>query len=145
MYTDAAGAVERADGEQAAISQVDASLPLGFLGTEDAPRQGTSLRTLTEAAHLLAPLRWHAAVELGVEDELGFDEDSLLSTLCTGVFRRRQVSDGSSCPDGECDAGVPSSSAPAALRPTHRRYGYTNGSVDRRTDSWTARVLGPAV
>lgn len=27
------------------------------------------------------PLRWHAAEELGIEDELGFDEDEMLGGM----------------------------------------------------------------
>lgn len=51
-----------------------AILSLSELGT-DAAR--AYLRAMT-AAPWPPPIRWHAAVALGIEDELGFDEDQML-------------------------------------------------------------------
>ncbi|MEE1756764.1 hypothetical protein [Streptomyces sp. SP18CS02] len=47
---------------------------LGEIGTEEA---NAALRAVATGAYP-DPLRWHAAVELGIEDDLGFDEDEML-------------------------------------------------------------------
>lgn len=51
-----------------------AILALGEIGT---PEADECLRAMTEPAWA-APVRWHAAVMLGIEDDLGFDEDEML-------------------------------------------------------------------
>ncbi|MFC8620516.1 hypothetical protein ACFT9M_29420 [Micromonospora purpureochromogenes] len=48
---------------------------LGEIGSDEARK---ALRELT-GPELPDPVRWHAAVELGMEDELGFDEDEMLN------------------------------------------------------------------
>ena len=50
---------------------------LGEIGTPDAEQ---FLKTLATSApgEWPDPLRWHAAEQLGIEDELGFDEDQML-------------------------------------------------------------------
>ncbi|GAB2906909.1 HEAT repeat domain-containing protein [Streptomyces mayteni] len=48
---------------------------LGAIDTADARR---ALRDIATGDRHPAPLRWYAAVELDIEDELGFDEDEML-------------------------------------------------------------------
>jgi hypothetical protein len=50
---------------------------LGEIGTPDALAllRGIAMSTPDEWPD---PLRWHAAEQLGIEDELGFDEDEML-------------------------------------------------------------------
>ncbi|MDX3454230.1 HEAT repeat domain-containing protein [Streptomyces sp. ME02-8801-2C] len=50
---------------------------LGEIGTPEANRFLKGIAT-SEPSAWPAPLRWHAAEELGIEDELGFDEDEML-------------------------------------------------------------------
>ncbi|SOD60134.1 hypothetical protein SAMN06297387_10225 [Streptomyces zhaozhouensis] len=58
-------------------SSVKALEALGAIGTEEAQ---SFLRSLAEDHGKPAPLRWYAAVELQIEDELGFDEDTMLAS-----------------------------------------------------------------
>jgi hypothetical protein len=50
---------------------------LAEIGTPDAVQFLRGIAT-SEPGEWPAPLRWHAAEELGIEDELGFDEDEML-------------------------------------------------------------------
>ncbi|WP_145969027.1 HEAT repeat domain-containing protein [Streptomyces hyaluromycini] len=56
---------------------VKALQALGEIGTPEAVRFLRGIATGDPAAWP-DPLRWHAAEELGIEDELGFDEDRML-------------------------------------------------------------------
>ncbi len=53
---------------------------LGEIGTPEANRFLKDIAT-SEPSAWPAPLRWHAAEELGIEDELGFDEDEMLGGM----------------------------------------------------------------
>ncbi|WP_053743392.1 HEAT repeat domain-containing protein [Streptomyces sp. NRRL WC-3618] len=59
---------------------VKAIQSLGEIGTPEANRFLKGIAT-SEPSVWPAPLRWHAAEELGIEDELGFDEDEMLGGL----------------------------------------------------------------
>ncbi|WP_052847662.1 HEAT repeat domain-containing protein [Streptomyces avicenniae] len=48
---------------------------LGFIGT---PKALAALREIATDASRPDPLRWEAAVQAGIEEELGFDEDEML-------------------------------------------------------------------
>lgn len=50
---------------------------LGEIGTPEANQFLKGIAT-SEPSAWPAPLKWHAAEELGIEDELGFDEDEML-------------------------------------------------------------------
>lgn len=50
---------------------------LAEIGTPDALRLLRGIAT-SAPGEWPDPLRWHAAEELGIEDELGFDEDAML-------------------------------------------------------------------
>ncbi|PWI17217.1 hypothetical protein DI272_25930 [Streptomyces sp. Act143] len=50
---------------------------LGEIGTPDAEQFLTTVAT-SAPGEWPDPLRWHAAEQLGIEDELGFDEDEML-------------------------------------------------------------------
>lgn len=47
------------------------------LGEFDTPQSNDHLRSMTDDSWP-DPVRWHAAVMLGIEDDLGFDEDQML-------------------------------------------------------------------
>ncbi len=79
------GAVEGAGGVRVAEDSVDEDSPaywlcqkvvfsLGEIGTPEAREHLRRMTTLSWPD----VVRWHAAVELGVEDELGFDEEQML-------------------------------------------------------------------
>ncbi|WP_329275863.1 hypothetical protein [Streptomyces sp. NBC_01451] len=53
---------------------------LAEIGTPEANRFLKGIAT-SEPSAWPAPLRWHAAEELGIEDELGFDEDEMLGGM----------------------------------------------------------------
>ncbi|WP_157862293.1 HEAT repeat domain-containing protein [Wenjunlia vitaminophila] len=48
---------------------------LGAIGTEES---FAAARRIAVNESYPSPLRWYAAIELGIEDELGFDEDEML-------------------------------------------------------------------
>jgi hypothetical protein len=61
------------DGPAYALS-LKAVQALGSIGGTEAEH---ALRAIAEAAEHPGPVRWEAAVELGIEDDLGFDEDEM--------------------------------------------------------------------
>lgn len=61
---------------------------LGEIGTPEANSFLKDIAT-SEPSAWPAPLRWHAAEELGIENELGFDEDEMLGECSQPYVTRR--------------------------------------------------------
>lgn len=84
------------DGPAYALS-LKAVQALGAIGGAEAER---ALRDVAEDAGRPAPVRWEAAIELGIEDDLGFDEDEM-----TGPPVRWHAGDtGDAGPAGQAEA-----------------------------------------
>jgi hypothetical protein len=70
---------------------------LGAIGGTEAEQV---LRAVAEGADHPAPVRWEAAVELGIEDDLGFDEDEMTGP----VVRWHTEGTGEAGPGGQAGA-----------------------------------------